>query len=562
MPFNSAVVALLARVSVQAIVLAALTWTFLFVCRVRRTDVRHAVWSIMSSRWLPAALAVLSVSMAMGAIVGRIVEDHTGSPLASVGVRIFNADALSVLADLDTDGAGRFEAPGFPAGDYRVEVSKPNFVATSLRFHSPGDGSPSPVLLVRLVRCGVVTGLVADHEGQPVRGATVFAIPKPAAGQPLRPFEDRRAGTYSSADERGQYRLYGLPPGEYAIAASVGMTGSAQTVARLGSRVLFYPTNAQPQFFKVSGGEEFRGVDFTIQPTALYAVQGKVEVPQPNGQFWLALTPVDQPGIALAVTVARSDGTFRFEGIQPGSYHLLASGPCRMHSGLGGHLEPQPLFARTRVEVGGQDLDGISLSLQRGRSTAFVLRSRASDQPERACPSTAQVTLSSIEDWGMYLNTSVEVNSAQARTIEDLAPGRYRISVTKLGDSCYSATSDVLDLSGPAASGPREILLAPAGSIRGRLTGAGKPSEFAIVLVSPDPAAGAQPLQAAMVGADGKFTFAGVRPGRYLIAAQPASQSSSTRWVPGLTSMFEIEVPGGAPTEMDLPAPVTEKKTP
>ena len=512
-----------------------------------------------------AALAALSVSMAMGAIVGRIVEDHTGTPLASAGVRIFKAEAGSVLADLDTDGAGRFEAPGLPAGDYRIEVSKPNFVPTSLRFHSPGDDSPSPVLLVRLVRCGAVAGLVADHEGQPVRGATVFAIPKPAAGHSLRPFEDRRTGTYSSADERGQYRLYGLLPGEYAIAASVGestlsvgMTGSAQTVARLGSRVLFYPSNTQPQFFKVSGGEEFRGVDFTIQPTTLYAVRGKVEDPTANGQFWLALTPVDQPGIALAVTVARSDGTFRFEGIPPGSYHLFASGPCRMRSGFGGHLEPQPLFARTRVEVAGQDVDGISLGLQRGRSAAFLLRLRASDPPARACPSTAQVTLSSIEDWGMYLNTSVDVNSTQARTIEDLAPGRYRISVATLGDSCYSATGDVLDLSGPAPSEPREILLAPAGSIRGRLTGAGKPSEFAIVLVSPDPAAGAQPIQIAVPSPDGKFTFAGLRPGRYLIAAQ----ASSTRWVPGLTGMFEIEVPGGAPTEMDLPAPVTEKKTP
>jgi hypothetical protein len=523
----------------------------------------------MSSRWLAAALVALSVSTAMGAIAGRVVEDHTGSPLASAGVRIFKAEARSVLADLDTDGAGRFEAPGLPAGDYRVEVSKPNFVPTSLRFRSPGDDSPSPVLLVRLVRCGVVTGLVADHEGQPVRSATVFAIPKPAAGQPLRPFEDRRAGTYSSADERGQYRLYGLPPGEYAIAASVGestmsvgMTGSAQTVARLGSRVLFYPSNTQPQFFKVSGGEEFRGVDFSIQPTALSSVQGKVEVPQANGQFWLALTPVDQPGFALAVTVARSNGTFRFEGIPSGSYHLFASGPCRSRSGFGGYLEPQPLFARTRVEVAGQDIDGISLGPQRGRSAAFLLRLRASDQPDHACPVTAQVTLSSLEDWGMYLNNSVDVNSAQARTIEDLAPGRYRITVAKLGDSCYSTTSDVLDLSGQVASEPREILLAPAGSIRGRLTGAGKPSEFAIVLVSPDPAAGAQPLQAAMVGADGKFTFAGVRPGRYLIAAQPASQASSTRWVPGLTSMFEIEVPGGAPTEMDLPAPATEKQNP
>ncbi len=208
--------------------------------------------------------------------------------------------------------------------------------------------------------------------------------------------------------------------------------------------------------------------------------------------------------------------------------------------------------------MAGQDLTGISIDLDRGRAAAFRLRLPPSAANDHSCPSTAQVTLSSLEDWAMHLDKSVDVNPAQARTIEDLAPARYQLSVGKLGDSCYSPSTGILDLTGATNPEPRDILLAPAGSIRGRLTGAGKPSEFAIVLVSPDPAAGAQPLQAAMIGPDGKFTFAGLRPGRYLIAAQAASR----RWVPDLAIMFEIEVPGGAPTEMDLPAPATEKQNP
>ncbi len=281
--------------------------------------------------------------MAMGAIVGRIVEDHTGSPLASAGVRIFKADAPSVLADLDTDAAGRFEAPGLPAGDYRVEVSKPNFVPATVRLRAAGDEAPSAPVIVRLVRCGAFTGTVADHDGQPVRKASVFAIPKPAAGLPMRPFDLRISGTYAQTDERGQYRLYNLPPGEYAIAASigassisVGMTGGSQTVSRLGSRVVFYPAAAQVQYFKVSGGEEFHNIDFSIQPTNLSVVEGKVESPQTDGEFWLALTPVDQPGFAVAVTVTQANGGFRFEGVPSGSYHLLASGPSRSRGGFGG----------------------------------------------------------------------------------------------------------------------------------------------------------------------------------------------------------------------------------
>ena len=47
MPFDSAAVSLLARASVVAAVLAALAWAFLLVFRVRRADVRHAVWSMV-----------------------------------------------------------------------------------------------------------------------------------------------------------------------------------------------------------------------------------------------------------------------------------------------------------------------------------------------------------------------------------------------------------------------------------------------------------------------------------------------------------------------------------
>ncbi|MCE5306193.1 MAG: carboxypeptidase-like regulatory domain-containing protein [Acidobacteriales bacterium] len=516
----------------------------------------------MFARWRLALLLAFGVSSAMGAIVGRVVEDHTGNPLASAGVRVFKDGASGVLADLDTDSAGRFEAPGLPAGEYRIEVSKPSFVPATVRLTATGNESTLPLVTVRLVRRGAVTGLVLNHEGRPVSKASVFAIPKPAAGLPLRPLDLRASGTFAQTDERGRYRLYNLAPGEYAIAASigasslsVGMTGGSQTVSGLGSRVVFYPASAQIQYFKVSGGEEFRNIDFSIHPTVLGVVEGRLESPTSGGQFWLALTPIEQPCFAVAVTVAGSDGRFRFEGVPSGSYHLLASGPSRMRGGFGGYLEPQPLFARTRVEVAGQDITGISIGLDRGRTASFRLRPPSSAAKDSACPPTAQVTLSSLEDWAMHLEKSVDVNSAQVRTVEDLAPARYLLSIGKLGDNCYSRSAGILDLTGVSNPEPREIVLEPAGSIRGRLTGAGKPSEFTVVLVSPDPVSGAQPLQAVVPGSDGRFVFAGLRPGRYLIAAQTATR----RWVPDLSGMFDLEIQGGTPTEMDLPAPPPER---
>jgi TonB family protein len=58
MPFDSAIVSLLSGVSVRVAVLAALAWVFLFVCRVRRADVRHAVWSLVLAAMLLMPLVV------------------------------------------------------------------------------------------------------------------------------------------------------------------------------------------------------------------------------------------------------------------------------------------------------------------------------------------------------------------------------------------------------------------------------------------------------------------------------------------------------------------------
>jgi len=62
---------------------------------------------------------------------------------------------------------------------------------------------------------------------------------------------------------------------------------------------------------------------------------------------------------------------------------------------------------------------------------------------------------------------------------------------------------------------------------------------------------GQQPVELAYPDPDARFTFSGLRPGRYLIAARPA-YTAKARLIPDLSRMFEIEVPTGSPTEVDL----------
>jgi 5-hydroxyisourate hydrolase-like protein (transthyretin family) len=503
----------------------------------------------VNQRWRRIAIfaAFLARSLPAETISGRVLEDHSGAPLASADVRVFRVGAHEAAADLETDAAGRFGASDLPPGEYRVEVSKRNYIGATTLVRA--GGSP----LVRLVRCGVMAGQIGDQHGQPVTGAHVFAMP----------FGGASVTAHAEADEKGKYRLNNLPPGRYAVAVTygastmaVGSSGSAAVLPEVGSGVLFYPDNTQPRPFTVAGGEEYRNVDFAVTPGALSSVSGKVDKASANGRFWLALTPIGQPALAAAVTQAEPDGSFHFEGIPVGSYNLFAAGPANARSTQGAILGPEPLFARVRVDISGQTIEGLSPGVESGRSVDFALRA-AHAGGSKTCPASAQVRLTSLEDWAVAFEYAAEVGP-QGTRIDRLAPARYRIDVENLGDRCYAAASQILDLTRERGSEPVEVLVTPAGEIRGLLTGAAADVGYAVVLLPSAPGTD-DAIRVAFPDHEFRFGFAGLRPGPYRIAAHDTGEDAKVRWVPNLAQMIEIRVPGGVPTDVELPAPRLEK---
>jgi hypothetical protein len=478
---------------------------------------------------------------------GRVLEDSTGTPLASVELRFHKAGWRELAADLETGRDGRVRATGLDDGDYTVDVAKPNFMTVSLEVHLPEDG-----FLVRLVRYGAISGEVRNTRGQPLlarildHGRTIGStrvclLRKSPGGEQLLRVEDQTPGP------DGRYRIHDVPPGEYAV-------GLFYYGLPDGSGMQLYPDTAHPRFFAVAGGEEYGDVNFTVAGGNSYRVSGKVVLPKPSDEFALALGLPEQPMLPVAQTVTEKGGVFHFEKVPPGAYDLFVAGPTAGYGEYDSTIEPEALYGRTRVQVGAQDVDRLEIAVSAGRPLAVVLRGQGNRPAPPGCSLTATVTAVPLEPWGLMMtHNSVPATVGKEAALPDLAPGRFRVEASNLGPNCYQVEQPVADLSGGAA-GPVAVELAAAGGIRGVLHPVPEGAAGYVVVLLESTASSASSARVARVDAQGRFVIDGLRPGRYRIAAQPAADAPKARWVGDMTRMVEIEIRGGSPTDLELPA--------
>src|SRR5262245_35841171 len=156
-------------------------------------------------------------------ISGRVTTADTGRPVKRARVFV-TAVELPGGRGVLTDDAGLFDLADLPAGRYTLTVSKSGFISLSYGQRRPlqagtplqlGDGEQMKGVEFRLPRGGVISGRIMDEDGEPVPGAMVRVM----RYQYLQ--GDRRltpAGN-GQTDDRGQYRVWGLMPGDYYVNA-------------------------------------------------------------------------------------------------------------------------------------------------------------------------------------------------------------------------------------------------------------------------------------------------------------------------------------------------------
>jgi hypothetical protein len=277
-----------------------------------------------------------------------------------------------VVRQARTDDNGRSELTGLPAGRFFLNASKTGFVAPGqtaigLTANSSFELIEDQVLnrAITLARGGVIRGRLVDEFGEPISGAEmrVERYVYGPGGRQLNQFS-QSPGTWST-DDRGEYRVFGLPGGEYLVNARTRQFGAPVTMGRTGERdraeglVPTYSPGtihvAEAQTVRVLPGREVV-VDLTGISGRLLRVSGTVTSvtgrPQTGLSVFLGVQTSNSSGEINGGGIA-ADGSFSIGNVPPGDYML------RVHR-LGGG-SPGSEFASMPISISTEDVTGLRL---------------------------------------------------------------------------------------------------------------------------------------------------------------------------------------------------------
>ena len=299
---------------------------------------------------------------AQSTVTGRVVAASNGAVLRRAHVSIVGAPpaARAVL----TDDEGRFTMRQVGTA-VRLMITKGGYATQIV----PAATTETP-LVVQLAAAGIMTGRVIDRYGDPVVGARITATREEAVSAPHAP-----PVFLSEADDRGEYRIGGMPAGRYQVTAAAVPPAAA---ARLGTTTPG-PASA-PRVVEVVHGDEAGGVDFVTEPTPNVLPPGtemaSAYTPGPGALVRGRILGADGRPVANAVVRAMrngapiraaetdAEGRYTLTGLAPGEWRIEALRTGFVSLQYGQTTAAQP--GKSVRVADGETVERIDIALPRG----------------------------------------------------------------------------------------------------------------------------------------------------------------------------------------------------
>jgi protocatechuate 3,4-dioxygenase beta subunit len=535
------------------------------------------------SGWCVLALAAMAWGQARPAairyasIIGAVLDDATGAPVARAVVKLQTQAAEPSDAVAWTDDRGAFSFSRVPPGRYILSARRDGYEMT--RFGTVAREQPPEVLslasgeerriALRMRPVGSISGTVSDTDGDPLPGVNVSALTPGYYRRKLHYTTTRAA----QADNRGRYRIAGLPAGKYILMANPLGTrpaalpevvrGQAEEESRFAPQ--FYPNAdriAAATPVVLAPGRNLEAFDFHLSPQSVSKVAGKVILPSdagPNAQVTVMVHPEDEAGEGFSggVGASQADGAFEINDLLPGRYAVTAnfSAQGRPYRGVE-HVEVEhsPVTVTLRLDPGVELAGSVRLEGDAGGEPPHF---RVSLVPGDGLPNYGPAPEAEVKPDGSFRIPNV-LPGVWDIGVEPVPQGGY-IKSMRLGDQDV-LTEDMLI--GPETSEPLRIVISTRGAVvDGAVTGAaGEKAKKAYVLLAP---AGRREnvwtfYRVVPADENGHFEFKGVTPGAYTLYAlarmdsNPSQDPDFLKSLGGLGEAIEVEEGGHVTRELPL----------
>ncbi len=348
-----------------------------------------------------------------GTVTGRVLAQDTQQPARFAAVMLQRVAAASGDdgdgsrfgsgggATVRTDAEGEFTATVAP-GDYYVTAGSTGYVAERALLQAAVNAGADPAALlagipqvhvdangaasvtVTIERGATISGKVQWEDGSPAAGVAINAVLGSPTGTTVTPGQMPAAlqaiqspgggSNFATTDDRGVFRIAGLPTGEYLLRTVIQPPTQLGGVGRglqFGSPIRLYSPGAfrraDAKSVTVKGGEERNDVRMTIDLRALRTVSGHVGSATAGLSVASGRVTLNDPNdkdLQLYGTIA--NGEFAVRYVPAGSYSLQVSGASTQSGNRGRRGDDngvsfQP-FSQP-VVVGDRDVTGVGITL-------------------------------------------------------------------------------------------------------------------------------------------------------------------------------------------------------
>jgi hypothetical protein len=477
---------------------------------------------------------------ATASIAGAVRSAAGDVPLARA--RIIASSPSLAQPRVTLSGAdGRYAIAALPAGTYTLTAVRTGYATqtfgerrgTASAGVTVTDGQAVAGIDFALIRGGAIAGRILDEDGTPLAGAVVEALVSrsDSGRRTLSPAASART------DDRGEFRVFGLPPGQYYVSASDPAFSDVSTESgAVKYTPTFFPGVSavdEARAVAVRDSGEAQRVEFRLKLVPPARISGRIVASdgRPLLSGAVTLAPVQRDGVQVVppedVWIG-PDGTFSFGHVPPGRYRISARGETVVNG--------PALFATYGLIVEGRAVDNVQMTLRPGATLDGELTLDSEHAARAPVLSTLRVRAPFADGGGFADALTGAVQADGKFVLRGLMTGDHQIVVEGLRPpwvvkSVLFRGRDVADagieaLEGQHLRGARITITDRASEVSGRVREGGGPVADAAVLVYP-----VAPqfwvrmhrrMRMTRTDAEGRFSVRGLPEGEYLAIASGA----------------------------------------